>query len=155
LIVSQAGQQKQIIIATGMAGRGTDIRLGAGVADLGGLHVVATEVNESPRVDRQLFGRAARQGDPGGVIAFYSVEDAVLKRFVPEFILKAWRRSFAFPWLAQRLGRGLLRWTQSAARRQSVRRRRSIMISEDEIRRSLGFTMGRADGTKFAVTRSQ
>jgi preprotein translocase subunit SecA len=155
LIVSQAGQQKQIIIATGMAGRGTDIRLGAGVADLGGLHVVATEVNESPRVDRQLFGRAARQGDPGGVIAFYSVEDAVLKRFVPEFILKVWRRSFAFPWLAQGLGRGLLRWTQSAARRQSVRRRRSIMISEDEIRRSLGFTMGRADGTKFAVTRSQ
>ncbi len=154
VIVSQAGQEKQIIIATGMAGRGTDIRLGSGVADLGGLHVVATEVNESPRVDRQLFGRAARQGDPGGVIAFYSSEDAVLKRFVPEFILKLWRRSFSIPWLAQGLGRGLLRWSQSIARRQAVRRRRGIMISEEEIRRSLGFTMGRADGAKFAVTQS-
>jgi len=145
-IVSQAGQKKQIIIATGMAGRGTDIRLGTGVADLGGLHVVATEVNESPRVDRQLFGRAARQGDPGGVISYYSVEDTVLKRFVPGFILEFWRRSFSIPWLAQALGSGLLRWTQSVARRQAVRRRRSIMISEEEIRRSLGFTIGRSNG---------
>ncbi len=154
VIVSQAGQEKQIIIATGMAGRGTDIRLGAGVANLGGLHVVATEVNESPRVDRQLFGRAARQGDPGGVISYYSVEDAVLIRFVPEFILKIWRRSFSIPWLAQSLGRGLLRWTQAAARRQALGRRRGILLSEEEIRHSLGFSKGRADGTKFAVTRS-
>ena len=146
-LVSQAGQKRQIIIATGMAGRGTDIRLGTGVADLGGLHVVATEVNESPRVDRQLFGRAARQGGPGGVISYYSVEDAVLKRFIPGLILELWRRSFRVPWLAQRLGYGLLRWTQSAARRQAVRRRRGIIMSEEEIRRSLGFTMGSADGT--------
>ena len=151
-IVSEAGQERQIIIATGMAGRGTDIRLGTGVANLGGLHVVATEVNESPRVDRQLFGRAARQGDPGGVISYYSVEDVVLKRFIPGFILELWRRSFSVPWLAQKLGQGLLRWTQSVARRQAVRRRRSIIMSEEEIRRSLGFTVGREDGTKFAVT---
>lgn len=151
-IVSQAGQEGQIIIATGMAGRGTDIRLGTGVANLGGLHVVATEVNESPRVDRQLFGRAARQGDPGGVISYYSVDDAVLKRFVPAGILALWRRSFSVPWLAQKFGQGLLRWTQSAARRQAVRRRRGIIMNEEEIRRSLGFTVGNENGIKNAVT---
>ena len=64
-IVSEAGQHGQITVATNMAGRGTDIKLSKGVAELGGLHVIATEPHGSFRVDRQLFGRAARQGDPG------------------------------------------------------------------------------------------
>lgn len=144
VLVGLAGQEGQIMIATGMAGRGTDIRLGNGVAALGGLHVVATEVNESARVDRQLYGRAARQGDPGSVIAFYSADDAVLARFLPKFVLRLWTRSFSIPWLAQWSGRVLLAWTQWAARRQAMGRRRNIMIGEEEIRRSLGFTMGRS-----------
>jgi preprotein translocase subunit SecA len=145
VIVSQAGQEKQIIIATGMAGRGTDISLGKGVAALGGLHVVATEVNESARVDRQLFGRAARQGDPGSVISFYSAEYPVLRRFVPDFLVRTWSRCFRVPvaWVPQVQGRLLLWWTQRCAQRLSARRRRSVMLSEEEIRRSLGFTMGR------------
>lgn len=148
-LVALAGQKGQIMIATGMAGRGTDIRLGPGVAALGGLHVVATEVNESLRVDRQLFGRAARQGDPGSVISFYSADDAVLARFVPGVVLRFWQRSFSIPWLAQRVGRVLLLWVQSVARRQAVRRRRGIMLSEEEIRRSLGFAMGRRVAQKM------
>ena len=64
-IVAEAGQHGQITVATNMAGRGTDIKLAKGVADLGGLHVISTEPHGSFRVDRQLFGRAARQGDPG------------------------------------------------------------------------------------------
>ena len=64
-IVAEAGQPGKITVATNMAGRGTDIKLGRGVAALGGLHVIATEPHGSGRVDRQLFGRAARQGDPG------------------------------------------------------------------------------------------
>jgi preprotein translocase subunit SecA len=64
-IVAEAGQPGKITVATNMAGRGTDIKLGRGVAQLGGLHVIAAERNESGRIDRQLFGRCARQGDPG------------------------------------------------------------------------------------------
>ena len=64
-IVTRAGQRGAITIATNMAGRGTDIKLGPGVADLGGLHVLATERHEARRIDRQLRGRCARQGDPG------------------------------------------------------------------------------------------
>ena len=64
-IVAQAGQIGRVTVATNMAGRGTDIKLGEGVAELGGLHVIGTERHESRRIDRQLAGRCARQGDPG------------------------------------------------------------------------------------------
>ncbi len=64
-IVAQAGQPGRVTVATNMAGRGTDIKLGDGVAELGGLHVIGTERHESRRIDRQLAGRCARQGDPG------------------------------------------------------------------------------------------
>ena len=74
-IVAQAGQRDRITISTNMAGRGTDILLGEGMAALGGLHVIATERHESRRIDRQLFGRAGRQGDDGSAQAFLSMEE--------------------------------------------------------------------------------
>src|SRR5438128_11393063 len=64
-IITRAGQRGAVTIATNMAGRGTDIKLGTGVADIGGLHVMGTERHEARRIDRQLRGRCARQGDPG------------------------------------------------------------------------------------------
>ena len=79
-IVALAGQPGQITVATNMAGRGTDIKLAKGVAELGGLHVIATEPHGSGRVDRQLFGRAARQGDPGSAQMFCSAEDDLFVR---------------------------------------------------------------------------
>ncbi|HEY1685272.1 MAG TPA: hypothetical protein VGG19_10955 [Tepidisphaeraceae bacterium] len=79
-IVSQAGQLGQITVATNMAGRGTDIKLARGVAEIGGLHVIATEPHESGRVDRQLFGRSGRQGDPGSAQMFCSAEDDLFIR---------------------------------------------------------------------------
>ncbi len=79
-IISRAGEKGEITIATNMAGRGTDIRLGPGMADRGGLHVIATERHESERVDRQLFGRAGRQGDPGWAQAFVCFEDELLRK---------------------------------------------------------------------------
>jgi preprotein translocase subunit SecA len=82
-IVALAGERGHITIATNMAGRGTDIKLGPGVRELGGLHVIATERHESGRVDRQLFGRAARQGDPGSAQAFFSAEDELMRRYLP------------------------------------------------------------------------
>jgi preprotein translocase subunit SecA len=77
-LVARAGERSAITVATNMAGRGTDIRLGPGVAELGGLHVIATELYDSVRVDRQLAGRCARQGDPGSVQQILSLDDAVL-----------------------------------------------------------------------------
>ena len=79
-IVSQAGLPKQITVATNMAGRGTDIKLARDVAEAGGLHVIATEPHGSGRVDRQLYGRAARQGDPGCAQMFTSLEDDLFVR---------------------------------------------------------------------------
>lgn len=78
-IVSKAGLCKMITIATNMAGRGTDIVLGDGVAEIGGLHVIATERHEAGRIDRQLAGRCGRQGDPGSCQAILSLEDPILE----------------------------------------------------------------------------
>ena len=78
-IVARAGEQGRITVATNMAGRGTDIRLGSGVAELGGLHVVLTEMHEAARIDRQLVGRSGRQGDPGSFRLFLSWEDDLLR----------------------------------------------------------------------------
>jgi preprotein translocase subunit SecA len=79
LIVSQAGQPGMVTVATNMAGRGTDIKLGPGVAVAGGLHVIGTERHEAVRVDRQLLGRAGRQGDPGSGQMYLSMEDKILE----------------------------------------------------------------------------
>lgn len=87
-IVSMAGQPNMVTIATNMAGRGTDIILGDGVADIGGLHIVGTERHESRRIDNQLRGRAGRQGDPGSSQFFLSLEDDLLRLFGSENIKK-------------------------------------------------------------------
>lgn len=86
-IVAQAGQRGAVTIATNMAGRGTDIILGEGVADLGGLHIIGTERHESRRIDNQLRGRAGRQGDPGSSQFFISLEDELMRRFGAENIM--------------------------------------------------------------------
>lgn len=77
-IVAQAGELAAITIATNMAGRGTDIKLSAGVVELGGLHVILTELHEAARIDRQLAGRCARQGDPGSYETLLALEEAIL-----------------------------------------------------------------------------
>ncbi|HEY4248117.1 MAG TPA: preprotein translocase subunit SecA [Lacunisphaera sp.] len=81
-IVTRAGHRGSVTIATNMAGRGTDIKLGEGVRDLGGLFVVGTERHESRRVDRQLRGRCSRQGDPGTTKFFLSLEDDLMRLFL-------------------------------------------------------------------------
>ncbi|MEZ4623997.1 MAG: preprotein translocase subunit SecA [Thermomicrobiales bacterium] len=80
-IVEQAGQPGAVTIATNMAGRGTDIKLGTGVRELGGLHIIGTERHESRRIDNQLRGRSGRQGDPGSTRFYVSLEDDLMKRF--------------------------------------------------------------------------
>ncbi|KRM20668.1 preprotein translocase subunit SecA [Latilactobacillus graminis] len=85
-IIMNAGQRGAVTIATNMAGRGTDIKLGPGVTDLGGLAVIGTERHESRRIDNQLRGRAGRQGDPGVTQFYMSLEDDLMKRFGSERI---------------------------------------------------------------------
>jgi preprotein translocase subunit SecA len=80
-IVAQAGQPQTVTISTNMAGRGTDIVLGEGVVDLGGLHIIGTERHESRRIDNQLRGRSGRQGDPGSSRFYLSLEDDLLRIF--------------------------------------------------------------------------
>ena len=80
-IVKDAGQPAQVTIATNMAGRGTDIKLGQGVAEIGGLHIIGTERHESRRIDNQLRGRSGRQGDPGSTRFYVSLEDEVMRLF--------------------------------------------------------------------------
>jgi preprotein translocase subunit SecA len=86
-IVATAGQPGSVTIATNMAGRGTDILLGDGVPDLGGLHIIGTERHESRRIDNQLRGRAGRQGDPGSTQFYLSLEDELMRRFGAENIM--------------------------------------------------------------------
>ena len=82
-VIALAGQPGRVTVATNMAGRGTDIRLGPGVAESGGLHVILTEYHESRRIDRQLFGRGGRQGDPGSCEAIVSLEDETFAVHAP------------------------------------------------------------------------
>lgn len=83
-IVAVAGQRGMVTVATNMAGRGTDIPLGPGVAELGGLHMLGLERSTSPRIDAQLAGRVARQGDPGSCQFFVSADDALIQEYSPE-----------------------------------------------------------------------
>jgi preprotein translocase subunit SecA len=87
-IISRAGQRGAVTIATNMAGRGTDIKLGPGVTEAGGLHVLGTERHESRRIDRQLRGRCSRQGDPGSSHFFISLEDDLMRLFGSDRIVK-------------------------------------------------------------------
>ena len=85
-IVARAGQKGAVTIATNMAGRGTDIKLGEGITDLGGLHIIGTERHESRRIDLQLRGRSGRQGDPGSSVFYLSLEDDLMRLFNSERI---------------------------------------------------------------------
>ena len=87
-LISEAGQKGRITVATNMAGRGTDIVLGEGVAELGGLYVIGTEKHESRRVDNQLRGRSGRQGDPGESRFIISIEDDMFRRFAKDDVEK-------------------------------------------------------------------
>jgi len=140
-IIARAGQAGMITIATNMAGRGTDIKLGEGVAALGGLHVLATERHESRRIDRQLFGRAGRHGDPGYARAFTSLEDELVRRhgFAP--VTRAVRRLFrAWPQGGACLAKLYLRLAQKRAEASAYFLRQQVMKSDTQTEEALSFS---------------
>jgi preprotein translocase subunit SecA len=128
-IVAQAGQRGQITVATNMAGRGTDIKLARGVAEIGGLHVISTEPHASGRVDRQLFGRAARQGDPGSAQMFCSKDDDLFIRHA-KTLRHAWRAMGA---------KKLIKLAQANAERLSRFNRKQVLKQDDWMDQSLPF----------------
>jgi preprotein translocase subunit SecA len=145
-VIAMAGKAGRITIATNMAGRGTDIRLGHGVAELGGLHVIATERHESGRVDRQLFGRNARQGDPGSAQAIVSAEDDLLSRHLPAPLLRRIQRAVEHRMPgSQRLASGAMRIAQALAQRKAENLRVNVARMDTWIEESLSFT-GREAG---------
>lgn len=141
-IVAQAGEPGRITVATNMAGRGTDIHLGAGVADSGGLHVIVTERHDAGRIDRQLIGRCGRQGDPGSVQAVLSLEDELLlahDRGVGRWLA---RLTLWAGW--SQLSSWVMRRAQRRAERLHARMRQAVMKQDDQLASSLAFT-GRAE----------
>ena len=128
-IIAQAGQKGQITVATNMAGRGTDIKLGRGVVEVGGLHVIATEPHGSGRVDRQLFGRAARQGDPGCAQMYCSAEDDLFVRHA-KHVRGRWRAIGA---------KRLINYAQWKAEKLARFNRKQVMRADDWMDESLPF----------------
>lgn len=141
-IIARAGEPARITVATNMAGRGTDIRLAAGVAEKGGLHVIATERHEAGRIDRQLFGRCGRQGDPGTSEAIVSLEDELVTIYIRKL----------FQWLARavlrRGGTLIARWTgkilfhraQRHAERLHARMRHDLLKMDEQLGDALAFS---------------
>jgi preprotein translocase subunit SecA len=134
-IVAEAGIAGRITVATNMAGRGTDIRPDAQALAAGGLHVILTEFHESPRVDRQLFGRSARQGQPGTVQAIVSLQDPLLKP-QPSALKRLSAGDGRLPGL---LLRWLVRRAQAQAERRAYRVRLQTLRHDRERHRLIGF----------------
>jgi len=140
-IVARAGQLGAITVTTNMAGRGTDIELGAGVERLGGLHVICCQLNGARRIDRQLAGRAARQGDAGSVETQLSLDTALLARslLVPlRRLLQRWA-----PVLPSLAVQALARWPQWAEERRQHAQRRRLIEHDERSERGLGFVGAR------------
>jgi len=134
-IIARAGEPGCITVATNMAGRGTDIKLAPGVAEGGGLHVIATELHDSGRIDRQLFGRGGRQGDPGSCEAILAIEDDLVESFFP---LAAGRLNGGDA-VPERLGSLVFRVAQWRAERTHSRTRRDLLDLDDYLGDVLAF----------------
>ncbi|MGE3779950.1 MAG: helicase-related protein, partial [Pirellulaceae bacterium] len=135
-IVAEAGQRGAVTVATNMAGRGTDIKLGPGVAELGGLHVICTELHDSARIDRQLIGRCARQGDPGSFRQFMSLDEDIVSKGLG--VKRAERLRSRLP-SAGILGRRYRRWMlriQRRVEREHFRQRRLLLYYAEQRRRT-------------------
>ena len=139
-VIAEAGRHHGITVATNMAGRGTDIRLSSDAEKAGGLHVIATERNSSRRIDRQLFGRAGRQGDPGSAQAFVALDDELFLRH----LASAEQRALAALLRAKVPGahailRAAVSHAQRRAQSRAFQQRRSVMAADSWMEDALSF----------------
>lgn len=139
-IVAESGKPGHVTVATNMAGRGTDIKLGKRIPELGGLHVIATERNMAGRIDRQLFGRAGRQGDPGSAICYVSLDDALLSKH-PVALSRYLRRqnTSASKEISGGVSRLAFKMSQRKSEKRAVAQRKGVLKSDDWLDENLGF----------------
>jgi preprotein translocase subunit SecA len=143
-IIARAGMPGAITVATNMAGRGTDIRLGQGTAEAGGLHVILSEPHEAGRIDRQLAGRCGRQGDPGHICPHVSLEDDLVISHIPRWALAAVRayghatkqREASAPLTVIEI---IARFAQARAERLHARMRADLLKSDEWLGDAIGF----------------
>ena len=139
-IIKGAGQPGCVTVATNMAGRGADIELHPAVRRAGGLHVILTEFHETPRVDRQLYGRAGRQGDPGSCEAMVSLEDELFRQFRPRlarWLMRCYLNRKELPPIWNRLLQG---GAQARAERKNAGVRHGTLVNDIAVRKAMAFS---------------
>lgn len=129
-IVERAGVTGAITIATNMAGRGTDIKIDDAVRDTGGLHVIIAETNDFGRIDRQLIGRCARQGDPGTTRYYISMDEELMRRFLPKPLFRIWSTQYGSKLMRGAFAKMMVRIAQRRAERLAYAQRKSSLESE-------------------------
>lgn len=141
-IISRAGERGRITVATNMAGRGTDIKLSSEVREMGGLHVIASERHEARRIDRQLFGRCGRQGDPGSFEAVVSLEDELITVYVGKWVQFLAGLMLQRPRgvLVRSIGRNLFNSAQRSAEGLHRQMRGNLLRMDEQLGQSLAFT---------------
>lgn len=138
-VIAAAGQPGAVTVATNMAGRGTDIELTDAARDAGGLHVILTAYHETPRIDRQLAGRAGRQGDPGSAQAITAIDDELYTLFAPQAAKALAASTQQWP-VEGRAANLLRRWAQMAAERRHAAIRRQTELSEERLQQAMAFS---------------
>ncbi len=140
-IISRAGERGSIVVATNMAGRGTDIKLDLHARRAGGLHVILTEMHGAKRVDRQFIGRAGRQGDPGSSQVFMSLDDDLVKLHTPRLLKAVWALSAGtgreLSGSARRLALSVFRMAQRGSEGRDRRMRGEVMKQDDWVDKNL------------------
>ena len=129
-IVERAGISGAITVATNMAGRGTDIKIDEAVRKTGGLHVIIAETNDFGRIDRQLIGRCARQGDPGTTRYYISMDEELMRRFLPKPLLSLWGVQYRSKVMRAGFARGMVHIAQRRAERLAYAQRKSSLENE-------------------------
>src|SRR5690606_36464916 len=138
-IVAVAGRIGAVTVATNMAGRGTDIELAAEARAAGGLHVTLTAFHETQRIDRQLYGRAGRQGDPGSTEAITALDVDIYRLFAPTAAKTLSSTTKEWP-VQDGPAEWLLRWAQANAERRHAAIRRQTELGEDRLREQMAFS---------------
>lgn len=141
-VIAAAGQRGCVTVATNMAGRGTDIAIDPGVREAGGLHVILTELHESARIDRQLFGRCARQGDPGSCETIACVQDDLFRHFGDGWLLAALARRSRAALLPPAWARWLALRTQRRAQGLLAAQRLQVMRDDRKLQQMMAFAGG-------------
>ena len=149
-IISHAGEKGAVTLATNMAGRGTDIKLGEGVKELGGLCVLGTERHESRRIDNQLRGRSGRQGDPGFSRFYVSFDDELIRRFVNDKIREMFKKQLGDDHLENRMIQNVVTNAQKQIEGRNFDTRKNLLDYDDVLAKQRQIIYNRRDNIMFS-----